>query len=91
VDLMPATDSPVVARMRAAGAVLLGKANVPVLSHSPTNANRWLYRQAEAGRAHRQATRALWSGLARSALVRRDCLKSVTRAFSCDRFNSLSN
>ena len=34
VDLMPATDSPVVARMRAAGAVILGKTNVPVLSHS---------------------------------------------------------
>lgn len=39
VDLMPATDSPVVARMRAAGAVMLGKTNVPVLSHSGTHAN----------------------------------------------------
>ena len=39
VDLMPAADSPVVARMRAAGAVLLGKTNVPVLSHSGTHAN----------------------------------------------------
>ena len=39
VDLMPATDSPVVARMRSAGAVMLGKTNVPVLSHSGTNAN----------------------------------------------------
>jgi amidase len=39
VDLMPATDSPVVARMRAAGTVMLGKTNVPVLSHSGTNAN----------------------------------------------------
>jgi amidase len=39
VDLMPAVDSPVVARMRAAGAVMLGKTNVPVLSHSGTHAN----------------------------------------------------
>ncbi len=39
VDLMPATDSPVVARMRAAGAILLGKTNVPVLSHTGTHAD----------------------------------------------------
>ncbi len=39
VDLMPATDAPVVARMRAAGTVILGKTNVPVLSHDGTNAN----------------------------------------------------
>ena len=39
VDLMPGTDSPVVARMRAAGAVILGKTNVPVLSHSGSHAN----------------------------------------------------
>jgi len=39
VDLMPATDSPVVARMRAAGAILLGKTNVPVLSCSGTHAD----------------------------------------------------
>jgi Asp-tRNA(Asn)/Glu-tRNA(Gln) amidotransferase A subunit family amidase len=39
VDLMPATDSPVVARMRAAGTVILGKTNVPVLSHTGSHAN----------------------------------------------------
>ena len=39
VDLMPGTDSPVVARMRAAGAVMLGKTNVPVLSHTGTHAD----------------------------------------------------
>ena len=39
IDLMPQTDSPVVARMRAAGAILLGKTNVPVLSASGTHAN----------------------------------------------------
>ena len=39
VDLMPATDAPVVARMRAAGAVILGKTNVPVLSHTGTHAD----------------------------------------------------
>ncbi len=39
VDLMPGTDAPVVARMRAAGTVILGKTNVPVLSHSGSHAN----------------------------------------------------
>ncbi len=39
VDLMPGTDAPVVARMRASGAILLGKTNVPVLSHSGTHAD----------------------------------------------------
>ena len=39
VDLMPGSDAPVVARMRAAGAVILGKTNVPVLSASGTHAN----------------------------------------------------
>ena len=39
VDLMPGTDSPVVARLRAAGAIILGKTNVPILSGSGTHAN----------------------------------------------------
>ena len=39
VDLMPGTDSPVVARMRAAGAIILGKTNVPVLSATGSHAN----------------------------------------------------
>ncbi len=39
IDLIPATDSPVVARMRAAGTIMLGKTNVPVLSASGTHAN----------------------------------------------------
>jgi Asp-tRNA(Asn)/Glu-tRNA(Gln) amidotransferase A subunit family amidase len=39
VDLIPATDSPVVARMRSAGAVILGKTNVPVLSASGSHAD----------------------------------------------------
>jgi len=39
IDLMPCTDSPVVARMRAADAVILGKTNVPVLSHTGSHAN----------------------------------------------------
>lgn len=39
VDLMPATDAPVVARMLAADAVILGKTNVPVLSHTGSHAN----------------------------------------------------
>lgn len=42
IDLMPQTDAPVVARMRAAGAILLGKTNVPVLSSSGSHAdNSW--------------------------------------------------
>jgi Asp-tRNA(Asn)/Glu-tRNA(Gln) amidotransferase A subunit family amidase len=39
VDLVPEVDSPVVARMRAAGTIMLGKTNVPVLSASGTHAN----------------------------------------------------
>lgn len=39
VDLVPATDAPVVARLRAAGAIILGKTNVPVLSASSSHAN----------------------------------------------------
>jgi amidase len=39
VDLMPSRDAPVVARMRASGAVMLGKTNVPILSRSGTHAN----------------------------------------------------
>jgi Asp-tRNA(Asn)/Glu-tRNA(Gln) amidotransferase A subunit family amidase len=39
IDLIPRRDSAVVARMRAAGALLLGKTNVPVMSASGTNAN----------------------------------------------------
>ncbi len=39
IDLMPGTDAPVVARLRAAGAVILGKTNVPVLSHTGAHAN----------------------------------------------------
>lgn len=39
VDLVPERDSPVVARMRAAGCVLLGKTNVPILSASGSHAD----------------------------------------------------
>lgn len=39
VDLMPERDSPVVARMRAADAVIIGKTNVPILSWTGTHAN----------------------------------------------------
>lgn len=39
VDLMPETDAPVVARMREAGAVILGKTNIPVLSATGSHAN----------------------------------------------------
>jgi aspartyl-tRNA(Asn)/glutamyl-tRNA(Gln) amidotransferase subunit A len=38
-DLLPERDAPVVARMRAAGAVILGKTNVPVLSHTGSHAS----------------------------------------------------
>ncbi len=39
VDLMPETDSPVVARMREADTVILGKTNIPILSHTGSHAN----------------------------------------------------
>jgi aspartyl-tRNA(Asn)/glutamyl-tRNA(Gln) amidotransferase subunit A len=39
VDLYPARDAPVVARMREAGAIILGKTNVPILSHTGAHAN----------------------------------------------------
>ncbi len=39
VDLIPETDSPVVARMKAAGCVILGKTNVPILSATGTHAS----------------------------------------------------
>lgn len=39
VDLMPGTDAPVVARMREAGCIILGKSNIPVLSHTGSHAN----------------------------------------------------
>lgn len=38
-DLIPERDAPVVARMREAGCVILGKTNVPILSASGTDAN----------------------------------------------------
>ena len=57
VDLMPATDSPVVARMRAAGAVILGKTNVPVLSHTGSHAN-----DSWAGPTYNAANRAYLPG-----------------------------
>lgn len=39
VDLFPATDAPVVSRMREADAVILGKTNIPILSHTGSHAN----------------------------------------------------
>jgi amidase len=39
IDLLPQRDAPVVARLRQAGAIILGKTNVPVLSHSGSHAN----------------------------------------------------
>jgi Asp-tRNA(Asn)/Glu-tRNA(Gln) amidotransferase A subunit family amidase len=39
IDLMPATDAPVVTRMREAGCVIIGKTNVPILSATGSHAN----------------------------------------------------
>src|SRR5690606_11455963 len=39
IDLVPERDAPVVERMRRAGAIILGKTNVPMLSHSGSHAN----------------------------------------------------
>jgi Asp-tRNA(Asn)/Glu-tRNA(Gln) amidotransferase A subunit family amidase len=42
IDLIPESDAPVVARMKAAGCVILGKTNVPILSATGTHAsNSW--------------------------------------------------
>lgn len=38
-DLMPGHDAPVVARLKAAGAVILGKTNIPAFSHDGARAN----------------------------------------------------
>lgn len=38
-DLIPAVDAPVVARLKAAGAVILGKTNIPAFSHDGARAN----------------------------------------------------
>jgi Asp-tRNA(Asn)/Glu-tRNA(Gln) amidotransferase A subunit family amidase len=39
IDLVPERDAPVVARLRAAGAVILGKTNIPAFSHDGARAN----------------------------------------------------
>ncbi len=41
--LVPETDAPLVARLRAAGAVFLGKTNLPILAGSGNNANNSAY------------------------------------------------
>jgi Asp-tRNA(Asn)/Glu-tRNA(Gln) amidotransferase A subunit family amidase len=41
--LIPETDSPIVARLRAAGAIILGKTNMPVFARSGSNANNSFY------------------------------------------------
>jgi Asp-tRNA(Asn)/Glu-tRNA(Gln) amidotransferase A subunit family amidase len=39
IDLIPETDAPLVARLRAAGAIILGKTNIPAFSLDGTRAN----------------------------------------------------
>jgi len=39
IDLFPERDAPVVARLKAAGAVILGKTNIPAFSHDGARAN----------------------------------------------------
>lgn len=41
--LIPETDSPIVARLRAAGAIIMGKTNLPVFARSGSNANNSFY------------------------------------------------
>jgi amidase len=57
IDLLPSTDAPVVARLRAAGAVILGKTNVPILSHTGNHAN-----DSWAGPTYNAAARGLVPG-----------------------------
>ena len=57
VDLFPATDAPVVARLRAAGTIILGKTNIPVLSRTGSHAN-----DSWAGPTYNAAARALLPG-----------------------------
>jgi Asp-tRNA(Asn)/Glu-tRNA(Gln) amidotransferase A subunit family amidase len=39
IDLIPERDAPVVARLKAAGAIILGKTNIPAFSHDGARAN----------------------------------------------------
>jgi aspartyl-tRNA(Asn)/glutamyl-tRNA(Gln) amidotransferase subunit A len=57
VGLFPETDAPVVARMRAAGCIILGKTNIPVLSHTGSHAN-----DSWAGPTHNAAGREFLPG-----------------------------
>jgi amidase len=41
--LIPETDAPIVARLRAAGAIILGKTNMPIFARSGSNANNSFY------------------------------------------------
>ncbi len=43
VDLIPLADAPIVARMRTAGAIILGKTNLPVFARSGANANNSVF------------------------------------------------
>jgi Asp-tRNA(Asn)/Glu-tRNA(Gln) amidotransferase A subunit family amidase len=43
ISLIPETDAPVVKRLRAAGAVFIGKTNLPILAGSGNNANNSAY------------------------------------------------
>ncbi len=57
IDLFPASDAPVVARLRAAGTIILGKTNIPVLSHTGSHAN-----DSWAGPTYNAAARAFLPG-----------------------------
>lgn len=43
ISLVPETDAPAVARLRAAGAIIIGKTNLPILAGSGSNANNSAY------------------------------------------------
>jgi Asp-tRNA(Asn)/Glu-tRNA(Gln) amidotransferase A subunit family amidase len=64
IDLMPERDAPVVARMRRAGAILLGKTNVPILSHTGSHANDRVPGGSSAGTAAAVASGMAVLGLA---------------------------
>ena len=80
VEMIPETDSALVARLRAAGAIILGKTNVPDFSRTGSNSNsslagidaQRLQPRADAGRVERRLRRGRGDGHGRARDGRRN-------------------